>query len=66
MKEKAWKKAQFWTDFDGSEALFNACWRQLKKEVYTSSMPADEVAAWLEAFAAERVNNPRSKFYIYG
>ena len=66
MKEKALTKAQYWQDFDGSEALFNACWRQLKKEVYTGSMPEDEVSAWLEAFAAERVNNPKSRFYIYG
>jgi len=66
MKEKALSKEQFRREFDGSEELFNTCWRQLKREVYTSSMHADEVSAWLEAFAAERVNNPRSKFYIYG
>ena len=66
MKEKALTKEQYWQDFEGSRALFEACWRQLRKEVYTESMRADEVAAWLEAFAAERVNNPRSKFYIYG
>lgn len=66
MKENALTKDQYWQDFDGSRELFNACWRQLKKEVYTESMRADEVSAWLEAFAAERVNNPRSKFYIYG
>ena len=66
MKEKALSKEQFWQDFDGSRALFDACWRQMKREVYTSSMPADEIAAWLESFAAERVNNPKSRFYIYG
>ncbi len=66
MKEKALTKEQFRREFDGSEALFNACWRQLRRDVYTGSMPEDEIAAWLEAFAAERVNNPRSKFYIYG
>ena len=66
MKEKALSKEQFWADFDGSRALFDACWRQMRREVYTGSMPEDEVAAWLEAFASERVNNPRSKFYIYG
>ncbi len=66
MKEKALTKAHYWQDFEGSRALFEACWRQMKRDVYTGSMPEDVVAAWLEAFAAERVNNPRSKFYIYG
>ncbi len=60
------KKADYWEQFNGSRELFNACWRQLKRDVYTESMPADEISAWLEALAAERVNNPRSKFYIYG
>ena len=66
MKEKALSKEQFWQDFEGSRELFDACWRQMKRDVYIGGMPEEEVAAWLEAFAAERVNNPRSKFHIYG
>ncbi len=54
--------------FDGSPDLFNACWRELCRTIQhgTDLDTQDDVDQWLEQLAAERVNNPRSRFYIYG
>lgn len=52
----------------GSKALKRACWRKLLSymrdgmEIYSNP----EVFATLEAIAREKVNDPRSKFYITG
>jgi len=56
-------------EFDGSNSLFNACWRvylgYLKGAIDNPSDQSD-VDSWLRAIAAEKVNNPKSSFYIYG
>ena len=56
-------------DFDGSGALFLACWKQYR--VWLNGAIDDpesdsDVMGWLNRIAAERVNNPRSRFFIYG
>lgn len=55
--------------FDGSRCLFNACWEQyrewLRDAIDGPTCDAD-VMEWLEQSANEKVNNPRSRFYIYG
>lgn len=57
------------TLFDGSDRLFAACWRQYREYlnggIDDPSCDAD-VIDWLDALASEKVNNPRSTFYIYG
>jgi len=56
--------------FEGSPDLFDACWRQLLQWVRQGAIddPPDQsdVDDWLEQIAAEKVNNPRSRFHIYG
>jgi hypothetical protein len=54
--------------FDGSERLFNACWRELlwyerNADVCGSEIEVDSV---LHGAASRRVNNERSSFWIYG
>jgi hypothetical protein len=68
---KLWKgiKKLAYKKFSGSDALFNACWRQYRSYVNGAiDDPANilEVSDWLDNIAAEKVNNPKSKFYIYG
>lgn len=56
-------------NFDGGAALFSACWR-----VYLGYLrgaidyPSDQgdVDRWLDQIASVLVNNPKSRFYIYG
>lgn len=56
-------------NFDGSSNLFEACWQLYRKylrgAIDNPSNQAD-VDSWLEQIASEKVNNPRSSFYIYG
>lgn len=55
--------------FYGSTRLFNACWRQYREYLNGSidepTSDAD-VVGWLEQIAADKVNDPKSRFYIYG
>ena len=74
LKER-WKSVQFtkedyWKSFDGSRDLFEAAWRKLRS-YDKSSINLDwndnkEVEQWLESLASEFVNDPESRFYIYG
>jgi hypothetical protein len=55
--------------FDGSGALFNACWRQYRAYLVGSIDDPEnigDVMSWLDTLAAERVNNSKSRFYITG
>ncbi len=54
--------------FDGSDDLFKACWHVLYRVIQhgTELDTQDDVDEWLDQLASERVNNPRSRFYIYG
>lgn len=62
-------KADARKSFDGSQALFNACWNQYLawlRGAIDSPDDQGDVDNWLDQIASEKVNNPRSKFYIYG
>lgn len=65
LKDKSYYRRQF----DGSLALFTSCWneyrRMLKGSIDDPTCDAD-VNDWLGNIASGKVNNPRSKFYIYG
>ena len=56
-------------NFDGSNRLFNACWRQyiswLKGSIDDPTTQED-INNWLDQIASEKVNNSKSIFYIYG
>ena len=51
-----------------SDALFEACWRDYLYFVRNSDSPTDmnDVMRVLDQIASEKVNNPKSRFYIYG
>ena len=62
-------KSHYRAGFDGSDALFDHCWRMYRAALAGAiDNPEDDsdVQGWLEAFASEAVNNSRSRFYIYG
>ena len=54
----------YWRQFDGSDRLFRACWREMRRNY----QPSDDINVMeiLDSIASELVNNPRSSFYIYG
>ena len=55
--------------FDGSNELFDACWRQYRQYVNGGTDDPDDiddVMEWLDGIASEKVNNPKSRFWIYG
>ena len=69
-KSVAWTKEDYARGFDGSRDLFDTVWRKLRSYA-KSSINLDwnnnkEVESWLETLASELVNNPKSRFYIYG
>lgn len=57
-----WTKRDFRNHFDGSDALFEYCWRKAR---YAYCGDGD-MQEWIEQFAAEAVNDEKSKFYMYG
>ena len=69
-KSISWSKEDYWKNFDGSRDLFESVWRKLRSYA-KSSIDLDwndnkEVEQWLESLASEFVNDPESRFYIYG
>jgi hypothetical protein len=63
IKRKARKR------FDGSLALFEACWREYRGHVrgaIDSPSSIEDVTGWLETLASNKVNNPQSRFFIHG
>jgi hypothetical protein len=52
----------------GSDAFRRACWRTYLGYLRGTDDPQSDsdVLGWLENIASEKVNNPKSKFYIYG
>lgn len=65
-----WTKAELRRLFKHeSDRLFNACYRQLRQWIRYGAIDTPDLYAaqeWIEQLIAERVNNPRSSFYIYG
>ena len=71
MTSKLWRgiKRAAMNRFDGSQGLFNACWRQYRGYINGSiddPQDIDDVMSWLDSIASEKVNNSNSRFYIYG
>ncbi len=55
--------------FDGSQSLYDACWREFERNMAMGaydSMDQQRANQELDSIASEKVNNPKSKFYIYG
>lgn len=57
-----WTKSEFRRWFDGSDDLFEYCWRKATSCYYGD----EDMQALLESIASAVVNDERSKFYIYG
>ena len=57
------KPSLYRAEFEGSDRLFRACWRMLAQFSPTDDVNVMEI---LDSVASEKVNNPRSSFYIYG
>lgn len=57
-----WRKSNFRNHFEGSDALFDYCWRKAKKMYYGDG----DMTELLESIASSVVNDERSKFYIHG
>lgn len=54
--------------FDGSDELFAACWRQYRAYVngaIDDPESLEDVLEWLDSIASEKVNDPRSRFYMW-
>jgi len=55
---------------DSNNRLFDAAWRQLATWVRQGAIddPTCEadIINWIDQIISEKVNNPRSRFYIYG
>ena len=63
------KKSYYGRLFDGSERLFNNCWRELAADISNGLNEFDDdndVLRVLDEIASIKVNNPKSKFYMYG
>lgn len=52
----------FRNNFEGSDELFEYCWRKAKS-AYCGDGDMQE---WIEQIATEAVNDEKSRFYIYG
>lgn len=56
-------------NFEGSNQLFESCWRKYLSYLNGSIDNPDcqeNIDSWLETIASEKVNDSKSKFYIYG
>lgn len=65
-----WKKQELRRLFPReSDRLFSASYRQLRNWIRQGAIDTPDLFAaqeWMEQLLSERVNNPRSSFYIYG
>ena len=59
-------KKDYFAAFEGSERLFNACWREYTDYVKDNGAPSMDVLDFVDEAASARVNNPRSSFYLRG
>ena len=56
-------------NFGGTDRFFAACWSQYLRYLETAidfPKTQEEVSAWLDSIASEKVNDPKSKFFIHG
>lgn len=65
--EQRKRRAYYEDRFNGSPALFRACWRSLlENERSNGTLTHGETKEFLDARAGELVNDENSRFYIYG
>ena len=57
-------KSELRKTFDGSDDLFNACWRRVGRSIAEGYF--DDPADALDQTANELVNDPDSRFFIFG
>jgi hypothetical protein len=60
------KKGDYFAAFDGSERLFNACWREYTDYVKDYGAIGIDALDFVNQAASARVNNTRSVFYLHG
>ena len=66
-KEVTALKKQLKQDVRDSDALFEACWREVmifakQSDIYDNN----HLKELYNSIVSQKVNNPRSRFYIYG
>ena len=62
-------KEDYWKTFEGSRDLFDECWKLLRREAKHTEIDFNDnkdIEDRLESTASQFVNNPSSRFYIYG
>lgn len=60
-------KGRLRKDIGDRPALFDACWREIMKFANQGDVvDYQHLKDLYDSIASEKVNNPRSKFYIYG
>ena len=57
-------KTEFRKTVTDKTTLFNACWNKVCWFARNSEI--DDLPALYESFVSEKVNNPRSRFYMHG
>jgi flagellar basal body-associated protein FliL len=67
-ENRHWTKKDFEASFDGSESMFDSCWDMMVTKYMKNGdiKTVEEVYYCLDEIVANLVNNPRSRFYIYG
>ncbi len=67
-ENRYWTKKDFESSFDGSGYLFDSCWDMMVAKYMKNGdiKTVEDVEYCLDEIAANLVNNPRSRFYIYG
>ncbi len=67
-ENRHWTEKDFESSFIGSGYLFDSCWDMMATKYMKNGdiKTVEEVYYCLDEIAANLVNNPRSRFYIYG
>ena len=67
-ENRHWTKKDFEASFGGSGYLFDSCWNMMVTKYMKNGdiETVEDVEHCLDEIAANLVNNPRSRFYIYG
>ena len=68
---KVWRRIKRCANgrFEGSQELFESCWRKYRQFVNGATDDPEnlgDVMGWLDTIAAEKVNDSESRFYIHG